>query len=102
MRCSKATATSPPDRLVAIRAVVVAPNPEAVALQIADGDLKGFGAAVGQQPAGLGAGASGQQRHTLGGAEAVVEGLHPLIHPLAAMLPRLVKPVPVQLPRIAT
>jgi hypothetical protein len=32
----------------------------------------------------------------------VVEGLDPLIHPLAAMLPRLVKPVPVQLPRIAT
>jgi hypothetical protein len=81
---------------------VVAAHAEPMALQIADGDLEGLGAAVGQQPAGLGAGAGGQQRHALGGAEAVVEGLDPLIHPLAAMLPRLVKPVPVQLPWIAT
>jgi hypothetical protein len=30
----------------------------------------------------------------------VVERLHPRIHPLAAVLPRLLEPLPVQLPRI--
>ena len=61
---------------------------------------EGLGASVGQQPPDLGAAAGGQQRHALGGAEAVVERLHPLVDPLAPMLPRLVEPLPVQLARV--
>jgi hypothetical protein len=50
----------PPDRRVAIRPVVVAADPEAVAFHVADGDLQGLGAAVGQQPPGLWAAGGGQ------------------------------------------
>jgi hypothetical protein len=77
----------PPDRLVAVGAVVVAAHPEAVALQVADRHSEGLGAAFGQQPPDLGTAGGSQQRHALGGGEAVVEGLHPLIDPLASVLP---------------
>jgi hypothetical protein len=87
----------PPDHLVAVDPVVLSTDPDAVVLQVADRDLEGLGPSLGQQPPGLGAAAGGQQRHALGRAEAVVEGLHPLVDPLAPMLPRLVEPVPVQL-----
>jgi hypothetical protein len=87
------------DRLVAVSPVVVAADPEAVALQVADGELQGFGAAVGQQPPHLGAAAGGQQRDALGGAEAVVEGLHPLIDPLPPMLPGRLEGFAVQVTR---
>jgi hypothetical protein len=92
----------PPDRLIAIGPVVVAAHAEAVALQVANGDLEGLGPAVSQQPPHLGAAAGGQQRHTLGGGEAVVERLHPFVDPLASMLPRLVEPLPIQLTRVDT
>jgi hypothetical protein len=100
MRCSKATATSPPDCPVAVRAVVVAAHAEAVAFQVADRDLEGLGPSFGQQPPHLGAAGGGQQRHALGRGEAVVEGLHPGIHPLAAMLPGASEGVAVQLARV--
>jgi hypothetical protein len=77
----------PGGRLIAVGAVVFAAHADAVALEVADGDAEGFGAAFSQQPPGLRVGAGGQQRHALGRAEAVVEGLHPRIHPLAPMLP---------------
>jgi hypothetical protein len=38
-------AAGPPDGLVAVCPVVVAADAEAVAFQVADGDLQGFGAA---------------------------------------------------------
>ena len=63
-------------------------------------DVEGLGPTLGQQPPDLGAAAGGQQRHALGGAEAVVEGLHPRIDPLAPMLPRLLEPLPIQLTRV--
>jgi hypothetical protein len=71
--------------VVAVDAVVVAADPDPVALQVADRDREGLGPSVGQQPPGLRAAAGGQQRHALGAGEAVVEGLHPLVDPLAAM-----------------
>jgi len=87
----------PTNCLVAIRAVVVTPDPEAMALQVGDGCLEGFGASFGQQPPHLVAATGGQQRHALGGAEAVVEGLHPLVDPLTPVLPGPLEPLPVQL-----
>jgi hypothetical protein len=87
----------PPGRLVVVGAVVIAADPEAVALEVADRRLEGVGASVGQQPAGLGAADGGQQRHALGAGEAVIEGLHSLIDPLAPVLPRPLEPVPIQL-----
>jgi hypothetical protein len=51
----------PPDRLIAVGAVVVTADPEAVALQVADRNREGFGPSFGQQPLGLGAAAGGQQ-----------------------------------------
>jgi hypothetical protein len=45
---------------VAVRAVVVTPHPESVALQVTDGDGEGLGASFGQQPPGVGAAAGGQ------------------------------------------
>ena len=86
----------PPDRLVAVGAVVVAAHAEAAALQVANGHLEGLTAAVGEQPPHLGATAGGQQRHALGRAEAVVEGLDPLIDSLAPMLPGPLEPLPIQ------
>jgi hypothetical protein len=46
------------------------------------------------------AAAGGQQRHALGAAEAVVKRLHPLVDPLAAVLPGPLEPLPVQLTRV--
>jgi hypothetical protein len=86
--------------LVAVGAVVVAPHPDPVALQVGDAHLQSFGAGLGDLPAGLVAAAGGQQRHALGGAEAVVEGLHPLVDPLPLVLPRPVERLPVQLARV--
>ena len=90
----------PPDRLIAIGPVVVAADAEAVAFQVADRNLEGLAAAVGQQPPDLGAAAGGQQRHALGRGEAVVEGLHPLVDPLAPMLPGGGEGFAVQLARV--
>jgi hypothetical protein len=87
----------PSNRLVAIGAVVVAADAKTVALQVGDGDGEGLGPSFGQQPPGLRATASGQQRHALRRAEAVVERLHPRIHPLAPMLPSRGKCFAVQL-----
>jgi hypothetical protein len=63
----------PPCRRVAVGAVVVAADADAVPLHIPDADLEGLGAALGQQPPDFWAAGGGQQRHALGGAEAVVE-----------------------------
>ena len=87
----------PADRLVAVGPVVVAAHPDPMALQVGDGGLEGVSAGLGHLPADRVAAAGGQQRHALGGAEAVVKRLHPLIDPLAPMLPRLAECFAVQL-----
>jgi hypothetical protein len=86
--------------LVAVGAVVVAADPDPVPLQVGDAHVEGLGAGFGDLPAELVAAAGGQQRHALGRAETVVERLHPLVDPLAAMLPGPVEPLPVQLTRV--
>jgi hypothetical protein len=86
--------------VVAVGAVVVAAHPDPVALQVADAHLEGLGTGVGDLPPDAVAAAGGQQRHALGAGEAVVERLHALVDPLAAVLPRLVEPVSVQLARV--
>jgi hypothetical protein len=83
--------------VVAVGAVVVAAHPDPMSLQVADAHVEGLGPCLGHLAAELVAAAGGQQRHALGRAEAVVERLHPLVDPLAAMLPRLVESLPVQL-----
>jgi hypothetical protein len=55
-----------PGRLVAVGAVVVSSDADAVPLQVGDGDCEGLAAALSQQPPDLGAAAGGQQRHALG------------------------------------
>jgi hypothetical protein len=87
-------------RLVAVGAVVVAADPDPMGLQVADADLQRLSPCLGDLPANLVAAAGAQQRHALGGAEAVVEGLHPLVDPLAAVLPRPLKGLAVQLARV--
>jgi hypothetical protein len=86
--------------VVAVAAVVVAAYPDPVGLQVGDADLEGVGPGFGDLLAELVAAAGGQQRDALGGAEAVVEGLHPLVDPLAAVLPRPLESLPVQLARV--
>jgi hypothetical protein len=56
----------PPDGLVAVGAVVVAADPDAVALQVADGDRERLGARLGDLPPHPIAAPGGQQRHALG------------------------------------
>jgi hypothetical protein len=90
----------PTGHLVAVNPVVVAADPDAVALQVADRHGEGLGPSLGQQPPGLRVGAGGQQRDALGGAEAVVEGLHPFVDPLAPMPPGAGECFAVQLARI--
>jgi hypothetical protein len=73
-----------------------------VALQIPDADVEGLGPSGGQQPPHPGAATGSQQRHALGGGEAVIKGLHPLVDPLPLVLPRPLKPLSVRLTRIGT
>jgi len=91
----------PPSRLVPVGAVVVAADPDTVALQILNAGLEGLGPALGQQPPDPWAAASGQQRHALGRGKAVVEGLHPRIDPLALVLPGAGEGFAVQLARVS-
>jgi hypothetical protein len=56
----------PPDRLITVDPVVITADPDAVALQVADRNMEGFGPSLSQQPSHLGAAAGGQQRHALG------------------------------------
>jgi hypothetical protein len=86
--------------VVAVGAVVVAPHPNPVGLQVPDAALEGLIPCFGDLPPEVVAAASGQQRDTLGRGEAVVEGLHPLVDPLALVLPRAVEALAEQLARI--
>jgi hypothetical protein len=87
----------PAARLVTVGAVVVAADPDPVPLQVADADLKRLGPCLGDLPAELVATAGREQRHAFRGAEAVVERLHPLVDPLAPVLPGPLEPLAVQL-----
>jgi len=91
----------PADRLVAVGPVVLPAHPGPVALQVGDCRLEGVRSRLGHLPPHQVAAARRQQRHALGRAEAVVEGLHPLVDPLALVLPRLAECFAVQLARIA-
>jgi SagB-type dehydrogenase family enzyme len=86
--------------VVAVGAVVVAAHPDPVGLQVVDADVEGLGPGLGDLPAELLAAAGGQQRYALRRAEAVVEGLHPLVDPLAAVLPGPLERLAIQLPRV--
>jgi hypothetical protein len=79
---------------------VVAPDTDPMPLQVADAHVEGFRSRFGDLLAELVAAAGGQQRHALGGAEAVVEGLHALVDPLAAVLPGPLESLAVQRARV--
>ncbi len=81
----------------AVGAVVVAAHPDPMLLQVADGDLEGLAAGLGDLAADLPAASARQQRHALGAGEAVVQGGHPRIHPLAPVGPCPVERRAVQL-----
>jgi hypothetical protein len=87
----------PAAHVVAVGAVMVAAHPDPVALQVADSDLKSLRPSLGYLPPGSITTTGREQGDALGGAEAVVERLHPLVDPLAAVLPRPLEPLPVQL-----
>ncbi len=82
---------------VAVGAVVLAAHPDPMLFQVAQRDLERLAARVGDLPADLLTTAAGQKRDALGAGEAVVQGGHALVHPLAAVPPRLIERRAVQL-----
>jgi hypothetical protein len=83
--------------VVAVGAVVVAAHPDPVPLQVANAYVEGLGPRLGDLPPEPITTTRREQRDALGAREAVVKRLHALVDPLAAMLPRSVEPLPVQL-----
>jgi hypothetical protein len=90
----------PTAHVVAVGAVVVPAHPNPVGLQVADADLEGVSTRLGDLPPDPITTTGGQQGDAVGAGEAVVERLHPLVDPLAPVLPGLVEPLPVQRARI--
>jgi hypothetical protein len=86
--------------LVTVDPVVLASHPDRMGLQVGDcGSQRGRAGRIHLLSAGRAA-AGGQQTHTLGRGEAEVEGGHPGVDALTAVLPCRIERIPVQRPRV--